>query len=46
MAEVSWTGQALDNIDNIAEFIAEDSSKYAKIQVVRFLKLLRFWKPP
>ena len=32
MAEISWTDQALQDIDNIAEFISKDSFKYAKIQ--------------
>ena len=36
MVEVRWTDQALDDVDNIAEFIAKDSIKYAKIQVERF----------
>lgn len=33
MVEVNWTDQALQDIDNIAEFISKDSLKYAKIQV-------------
>ena len=36
MVEVRWTEKALNDIDNIAEFIAKDSVKYAKIQVSRF----------
>ena len=36
MVRISWTLQSLDDIDNIAEFIAKDSVKYAKIQVNRF----------
>lgn len=36
MVEVRWTDQALYDVDNIAEFIAKDSIKYAKIQVERF----------
>jgi toxin ParE1/3/4 len=36
MVEIRWTDQALDDIDNIAEFIAKDSVKYAEIQVERF----------
>ena len=36
MARVSWTDQALDDIENIAQFIEKDSLKYAKIQVQRF----------
>ena len=36
MVEVTWTEQSLLDIDNIAEFIAKDSHKYAQIQ--RFFK--------
>jgi len=32
MVEVNWTDQALQDIDNIAEFISKDSIKYASIQ--------------
>ncbi len=38
MAEVRWTDSALLDIDGIAEFIAEDSEKYAQIQVERFFR--------
>lgn len=38
MAEVRWTDSALLDIDSIAEYIAEDSEKYAGIQVERFFK--------
>ena len=37
MVEVNWTDQALQDIDNIAEFISKDSLKYAQIQVQLFL---------
>lgn len=36
MVEVNWTSQAIQDIDNIARFIAQDSVKYAKIQTKRF----------
>jgi toxin ParE1/3/4 len=36
MVEISWTKQAIKDIDNIAEFIAKDSECYAQIQVQRF----------
>jgi len=36
MVRVNWTDQALDDIENIAQFIEKDSLKYAKIQVQRF----------
>ncbi|MCW4470462.1 type II toxin-antitoxin system RelE/ParE family toxin [Flavobacterium sp. MFBS3-15] len=38
MAEIRWTDSALSDIDGIAEFIAEDSEKYAGIQVERFFE--------
>lgn len=36
MVQINWTAQSLDDIANIAEFIAKDSQKYAVIQVDRF----------
>ena len=36
MVDVNWTKRALKDIDNIAEFIAEDSFYYAQVQVKRF----------
>jgi len=36
MAEIRWTDQSLADIENIAEFIAKDSERYASIQVERF----------
>jgi len=36
MVEIKWTDQALEDIQNIAEFIAKDSTRYANIQVKRF----------
>lgn len=36
MAKVIWTDQAIEDINNIAEFIAKDSFKYAQIQVSKF----------
>ena len=38
MVEVNWTEQSLDDINNIAEFIAKDSIKYANIQVELFFE--------
>jgi len=32
MVKINWTPQSSYDIDNIAEFIAKDSEKYAKIQ--------------
>ncbi len=36
MVEVNWTLLALEDIENIAAFIAHDSEQYATIQVSRF----------
>lgn len=36
MVEINWTLQAIDDIDNIAEYIAKDSIKYAELQVELF----------
>lgn len=38
MAEINWTAQSLDDIENIAEFIARDSERYANIQARRFFE--------
>ena len=35
MARLSWTDQAVVDLTNIADFIAKDSVKYAKITVTR-----------
>ncbi len=39
MDKIRWTDQAIDDIENIAEFISKDSIKYAKIQVQRFFDI-------
>lgn len=36
MVEVNWTTQSLEDIDNIAEYIAKDSKRYAELQVTDF----------
>lgn len=36
MVEVRWTLQAIEDINSIAEYIAKDSLRYAKIQTERF----------
>lgn len=41
MVEIKWTNQALDDIENIAEYIAKDSTKYAKIQTERFFEVTK-----
>ena len=35
MVRLNWTPRSLNDLDSIAEFISEDSVKYAKIQVKR-----------
>jgi len=35
MVEVNWTLQSVEDINSIAEYIAKDSLKYAKLQVER-----------
>jgi addiction module RelE/StbE family toxin len=35
MVRINWTPRSIDDLNSIAEFIAEDSIKYAKIQVNR-----------
>jgi len=34
MVEVSWTPQAIDDVDSIADFIAKDSPYYAHLFVI------------
>jgi len=36
MVKITWTEQSLNDVENIAQFIATDSEKYAKVQVARF----------
>ena len=38
MVEVIWTTQSIEDIENIAEYIAKDSEKYAQIQVQDFFE--------
>jgi len=38
MVEVKWTDQSLEDINNIAEYIAADSEKFASIQVQKFFE--------
>ena len=39
MVKIIWTDQAIEDINNIAEFISKDSFKYAQIQVSKFFDL-------
>ncbi len=36
MVKINWMPQAIEDINKIAEYIAQDSFKYAKIQTERF----------
>lgn len=35
MVQIKWTHQALSDLNSIYEYIANDSRKYAKIQVIK-----------
>ena len=41
MVEVKWTDQSLTDIENIANYIALNSEKYAKIQVLRIFERVK-----
>lgn len=38
MAEVIWTASALDDVDAIAAYIAQDSKDYAALTVLRIIE--------
>lgn len=38
MAEIRWTDQAIEDIENIAEYISKDSLTFAHIQTKRFFE--------
>jgi len=40
MAEVRWTPQAAEDLESIAEFIAEDSPHYARLFVIDILQAI------
>ena len=40
MAEVRWTPQAAEDLESIAEFIAEDSPHYARLLVIDILQAI------
>ena len=42
MVEVNWASQSIEDIENIAAYIAKDSEKYAQIQVQDFLRQLKY----
>ena len=35
MVQINWTFQSKDDLKNIAEYIAKDSEKYARLQILR-----------
>lgn len=35
MVRINWTFQAIDDLQNIAEYISKSSEKYARLQVTR-----------
>lgn len=37
MVQINWTPQARNDLQKIAEYISQDSAKYAKLQVVKIL---------
>jgi toxin ParE1/3/4 len=41
MVEVIWTIQSIEDIENIADYIAKDSEKYAQVQVRDFFEAAR-----
>ena len=42
MVRLNWTDQSVDDLINIAEFIARDSVKYSVIQVKRIRERAKF----
>jgi len=38
MVKLIWTDQAIDDLGNIGDFIAQDSEKYAKITVKKLFE--------
>lgn len=44
MAKVIWTANALENLDDIAEYIAKDSLHYAELTVERLFSSTKILK--
>ena len=44
MAQINWTPQASDDLQNIIDFFAAQSSVYAKIQAKRIIDKIRLLK--
>ncbi len=41
VVEIKWTTEALDDVENIAQFIAKDSGHYAIVQTERFFEKVK-----
>ena len=41
MAQVRWTPQSVNDVDQIAEYIAKDSTVFASIQTERFFEAVK-----
>jgi addiction module RelE/StbE family toxin len=44
MARIIWTLQAIEDLENIYNYISKDSEKYARIQIVRIRERTRMLK--
>jgi addiction module RelE/StbE family toxin len=44
MVQINWTKQAIDDLLNIFEYISCDSTKYAKLQVLRIKERTKILK--
>ena len=44
MVRLNWTNQAVEDLNDIAEYIAKDSIKYSKIQILRIRERARLLK--
>lgn len=44
MAKLNWTEQSIDDLVNIAEFIAKDSTKFSQIQIRRIRERAKILK--
>jgi toxin ParE1/3/4 len=44
MVRINWTFQARDDLQSIADYISNDSKRYAKLQVVRLKNKTRILK--
>jgi toxin ParE1/3/4 len=44
MVEIKWTQQSIEDINNIADYIAKDSVKFANLQVERIFERVEILK--